>query len=413
MKKDLGFLIFFVCLHELHPRVIKNLLWQTRVTLVPFSVVVSGCLAGLWQHPRRSGGDSGGRRRDHRREWEAGQGEDKSGGGEDDTSCPGTLGATVNNSTVTVHSCFELWTVLNWDGLIFTLSNLPCRIFLPCNSFTYLVPLNKHQLMALSCTCSFVLTLSLTVLYNPIKILFVWLYTWAETRGIEIIKHSHASCCGFLTNWSKSWVVHCVEGTCSTPLNSCGQKCRSMWPNVTVAGRLCCFKGISLFAAKIPWLPARRIKSRDSSQGFQGLACVNVRSAWTGWICPPGLWIELNVDKLLSKRRCDWFIQTSDVLFHYLFISLQGEATIHYNKLQADPKQGKSLDIGMPPPQWSFFQAVCFIIINAVAPQLCLDLKARFVVCFSLEKGEAPSGREFELRHGRRSGPQQSHSVQW
>lgn len=26
---------------------------------------------------------------------------------------------------------------------------------------------------------------------------------------------------------------------------------------------------------------------------------------------------------------------------------IQGEATIHYNKLQADPKQGKSLDIGM------------------------------------------------------------------
>lgn len=26
---------------------------------------------------------------------------------------------------------------------------------------------------------------------------------------------------------------------------------------------------------------------------------------------------------------------------------LQGEATIHYNKLQADPKQGKSLDIGI------------------------------------------------------------------
>lgn len=25
----------------------------------------------------------------------------------------------------------------------------------------------------------------------------------------------------------------------------------------------------------------------------------------------------------------------------------QGEAVIHYNKLQADPKQGKSLDIGM------------------------------------------------------------------
>lgn len=26
---------------------------------------------------------------------------------------------------------------------------------------------------------------------------------------------------------------------------------------------------------------------------------------------------------------------------------IQGEATIHYNKLQADPKQGKSLDIGI------------------------------------------------------------------
>ena len=27
---------------------------------------------------------------------------------------------------------------------------------------------------------------------------------------------------------------------------------------------------------------------------------------------------------------------------------LQGEVTIHYNKLQADPKQGMSLDIGKP-----------------------------------------------------------------
>lgn len=26
----------------------------------------------------------------------------------------------------------------------------------------------------------------------------------------------------------------------------------------------------------------------------------------------------------------------------------QGEVTIHYNKLQADPKQGMSLDIGKP-----------------------------------------------------------------
>lgn len=30
-----------------------------------------------------------------------------------------------------------------------------------------------------------------------------------------------------------------------------------------------------------------------------------------------------------------------------LLVCSQGEAVIHYNKLQADPKQGKSLDIGI------------------------------------------------------------------
>lgn len=61
------------------------------MALVPFSVVVLACFAGLRQHPRRSGWDSGGGRRDHRRERKGGQREDKSGGCKDDTSRPGTL----------------------------------------------------------------------------------------------------------------------------------------------------------------------------------------------------------------------------------------------------------------------------------------------------------------------------------
>lgn len=47
-------------------------------------------------------------------------------------------------------------------------------------------------------------------------------------------------------------------------------------------------------------------------------------------------------------------LNKSDFIFSafYFHLSLflfffQGEATIHYNKLQADPKQGKSLDIGI------------------------------------------------------------------
>lgn len=36
-----------------------------------------------------------------------------------------------------------------------------------------------------------------------------------------------------------------------------------------------------------------------------------------------------------------------DSTVYVLIMFLQGEATIHYNKLQADPKQGKSLDIGI------------------------------------------------------------------
>lgn len=42
-------------------------------------------------------------------------------------------------------------------------------------------------------------------------------------------------------------------------------------------------------------------------------------------------------------ERVVFEINTSAV---HLFMFSQGEATIHYNKLQADPKQGKSLDIG-------------------------------------------------------------------
>lgn len=48
----------------------------------------------------------------------------------------------------------------------------------------------------------------------------------------------------------------------------------------------------------------------------------------------------------------------------FSFVFIQGEATIHYNKLQADPKQGKSLDIG----------------ISFISPRL--NLRLRFIYCF-------------------------------
>jgi len=47
--------------------------------------------------------------------------------------------------------------------------------------------------------------------------------------------------------------------------------------------------------------------------------------------------LSINEGKLLS-------LGSSTAALNLLF--LQGEVTIHYNKLQADPKQGKSLDIG-------------------------------------------------------------------
>lgn len=89
------------------------------------------------------------------------------------------------------------------------------------------------------------------------------------------------------------------------------------------------------------------------------------------------------------------------------FLPFQGEATIHYNKLQADPKQGKSLDIGTSSYS-GLFKKKC-VSITAAIP-LCFNLKVLFV-SFSSKKGEASSGGEHEFRHSRRSGTQPSHSV--
>lgn len=54
----------------------------------------------------------------------------------------------------------------------------------------------------------------------------------------------------------------------------------------------------------------------------------------------------VQVQDLQWCSDASWF-QMSFGLHHlFLFVCFQGEVTIHYNKLQADPKQGKSLDIG-------------------------------------------------------------------
>lgn len=54
----------------------------------------------------------------------------------------------------------------------------------------------------------------------------------------------------------------------------------------------------------------------------------------------------------------------------------KGEATIHYNKLQADPKQGKSLDIGN----------YGLGLVASAALALCFQLKVRFVAFLVLKK---------------------------
>lgn len=53
----------------------------------------------------------------------------------------------------------------------------------------------------------------------------------------------------------------------------------------------------------------------------------------------------------------------------------QGEVTIHYNKLQADPKQGMSLDIGKlgqsSGTQWPHRPWPLFCIFMTVCQELC------------------------------------------
>lgn len=62
-------------------------------------------------------------------------------------------------------------------------------------------------------------------------------------------------------------------------------------------------------------------------------------------------------------------------IYTYLFGSFnlilfsQGEAVIHYNKLQADPKQGKSLDIGIY-IYVTFFEACTAVLCTAFLQNL-------------------------------------------
>lgn len=58
---------------------------------------------------------------------------------------------------------------------------------------------------------------------------------------------------------------------------------------------------------------------------------------------PRSFWVT--VDGLLFTAEGKLLLLASSTAVWNLFC-LQGEVTIHYNKLQADPKQGKSLDIG-------------------------------------------------------------------
>lgn len=120
----------------------------------------------------------------------------------------------------------------------------------------------------------------------------------------------------------------------------------------------------------------------------------------------------------------------------YVFVNVivyQGDATIHYNKLQADPKQGKSLDIGIFSTSHTHthfqsrslfvyitFCGLCIVMLcfaffhyhSNYYPVLWCVLNTYFV-CFSAEKGQTSACREYELRHSRRSWTQQSYSLQW
>ncbi len=53
----------------------------------------------------------------------------------------------------------------------------------------------------------------------------------------------------------------------------------------------------------------------------------------------------------------------------------QGEATIHYNKLQADPKQGKSLDIGISTMRQILSVSLdSYLLFNCIYIQYCYGM---------------------------------------
>lgn len=53
----------------------------------------------------------------------------------------------------------------------------------------------------------------------------------------------------------------------------------------------------------------------------------------------------MEVAKLIQACKVNLSIHSS-LIFHTDFLS-QSEVTIHYNKLHAQPKEGKTLDIGL------------------------------------------------------------------
>lgn len=72
--------------------------------------------------------------------------------------------------------------------------------------------------------------------------------------------------------------------------------------------------------------------------------------------CPFSL-VTQHQEKVLSREGPD----VQEAPSQLCVLLLQGEVTIHYNKLQADPKQGMSLDIG----KWA--RAGCPVILRAPA----------------------------------------------
>ncbi len=106
-----------------------------------------------------------------------------------------------------------------------------------------------------------------------------------------------------------------------------------------------------------------------------------------------------------QSKRC------SLVFINFLF-TFQGEVTINYNKLHADPKQGKTLDISKSPK--FLISEVVGVKKISIVRKLTLVKGGLNICCliFSSEEVETWRCGEHEFGNCRRFGFEQSHTLQ-